>query len=574
MTFRLFTFLLFSFLIFCSSNISIAQNLENIGQANPLKITGGVSLSQIVYAVDGIESRRDPYSYFASGNINFDLYGWSVPLTFTLSNQNTSIQQPFNQYGLHPTYKWITGHIGYVSMAFSPYTLNGHIFKGVGVDVEASSKLKVSAMYGRLQKAVEPDTTTNNETAPAFQRMGYGLKVSYGSDGDFVDLIFFKAEDDINSLSYVPEESGILPEENLVLGVNVGKVIAKRLFLTAEFASSAITRDTRAEASSLESKNVFSYTTGLYTHRNSSAYYNAIKSGLTYKVGVYSVSVGYERVEPEYRTLGSYYFNNDLENITVNTTAALLKGKVNLGVNVGTQRNNLDNEKLSSMKRLIGSFNIGYAATPRLNLAGSYSNFRTFTNIRSKFVQINELTPYDNLDTLDYTQISQSANLNIAYILSSEESKRQNINVNVSFQDATDEQGGVEQNSGSQFYNLNMAYNLNLVPRNLSITVAFNGSQNDAGAISTTTLGPTLTLNRSFLEKKLRATLSTSLNNAYTNSELVNRVINVRLNGSYVVRKKHNLNLSIAMLNRQNETSMTANSFTEYTATLGYSYNF
>ncbi len=90
-----------------------AQNLEQIGKKNPLTISGGLSVNQIGYAVSGIESRRDPYSFYASGNVNFNLYGWSVPLTFTYSNQQGSFQQPFNQFGLHPTYKWITGHFGY-----------------------------------------------------------------------------------------------------------------------------------------------------------------------------------------------------------------------------------------------------------------------------------------------------------------------------------------------------------------------------------------------------------------------------------------------------------------------------
>ena len=32
------------------------QNLESIGKENPIKITGGASLNQIFYSVNGIES--------------------------------------------------------------------------------------------------------------------------------------------------------------------------------------------------------------------------------------------------------------------------------------------------------------------------------------------------------------------------------------------------------------------------------------------------------------------------------------------------------------------------------------
>ncbi|HEU5293074.1 MAG TPA: hypothetical protein VFU05_20655 [Cyclobacteriaceae bacterium] len=69
----------------------IGQNLETIGKEKPLSVSGGFSLNQIFYGVHGIESRRDPYSYYTSCNINFSLYGWSVPLSFSVSNQTSRI---------------------------------------------------------------------------------------------------------------------------------------------------------------------------------------------------------------------------------------------------------------------------------------------------------------------------------------------------------------------------------------------------------------------------------------------------------------------------------------------------
>ncbi len=146
------------------------------------------------------------YTYYASGNVNFSLYGWSVPVSFSLSNQNTSFQQPFNQYSLHPTYKWVTGHFGYVSMSFSPYTVNGHMFLGGGVDLAPEGKWKMSALYGRFLKAVEPDTANEN-SIPAYTRMGYGVKASYGNGGDNVDIVMFHAQDDEHSIHYTPTVS-------------------------------------------------------------------------------------------------------------------------------------------------------------------------------------------------------------------------------------------------------------------------------------------------------------------------------------------------------------------------------
>ena len=552
---------------------ALAQNFESIGKEKPLRISGGVSASQIFYAANGLDSRRDPYSYFLSGNLNFDLYGWSVPLSFAFSNQNLSYQQPFNQYGLHPTYKWVTGHLGYVSMNFSPYTLSGHLFKGAGVELQPAGKFSFSAMYGRLQKAVNADTLTENiGEQPAFRRMGYGFKTTYSNGGDHADIILFRAKDEVNSIAYVPENENILPQENLVLSIGGAKTFFGSLVLSAELAGSGLTRDTRSVESG--GRPPFSYAGPLFTPRASSSFYKAYKSALTYKGGFYSVGLGYERIDPEYRTLGAYYFNNDLENVTVNTTTALFQGRVNVGLNVGLQKNNLDKEKISSMRRMVGSSNISYAASDRLNFNVSYSNFQTFTNIRPQFEQVNLLTPYDNLDTLNFTQISQSANLNTTYMLSTDKERRQNLSMNFSFQDAADKQGNGSQHAGTQFYNVNTAYNINLAPANTSISAAINYSLNKMDTISSVGIGPVASVNRSFFEKKLRSGLSASMNNNYNSGALLGRVLSLRANSSYTVQKKHSLNLSLVGLNRRSKREEGQQAFREFTATLGYSYNF
>jgi hypothetical protein len=554
---------------FVFSGVS-AQNLASIGKEKPVSASGGVSLSQIFYNVSGIESRRDPYSYYASGNINFSLYGWSIPLSFSISNQNSSFQQPFNNYSLHPTYKSVTGHIGFISMSYSPYTVNGHIFLGAGVDVAPEGKWKFSALYGRFLKAVEHDTLSN--ATAAYQRYGYGFKASYGEGGNSVDLILFHAKDQVNSIRYVPDSLDILPQENLVVSIAASKKLLKYFVLKGELAGSAITRDIRATE---VNHNQLLATSGfLYTSRLSSAYYNAFKTSFDFQQDTYTVGVAYERIDPQYRTLGAYYFNNDLENITLNATSAMMQGRLNVAVSGGTQHDNLDKSKVSTMRRLVGSVNVNYIPSQKLNFSGSYSTFQTFTNIRSQFVSINQITPYDNLDTLQFTQISRNATLTTLYTFGANAQRKQNINVNLTWQDAADKQGNAEANTGTQFYNFNTGYALNLVPQNITFSLSLNASVNEGSALDTRTIGPTVAINKSFFERKLRATLSSAYNNTYNDNQKVNTVLNSRLNGSYTIHKKHNLNVSVAMIKRQTQAESNARSFTEFTGTLGYSYSF
>jgi len=561
-------FLKFAAVFLIDSSFSYAQDLTKIGRSNALKISGGVSASQIFYASSGIADRRSPYSYFLTGNLNLNIYEWNVPVSFMLSNQNISVQQPFNQYSLHPTYRWITGHVGYSSMTFSPYTLNGHIFLGAGADATPNEKWKISAMYGRLLKAVKPDTT-NSGNQPAFEQWGFGLKTHYGDKLKFLDFILFKAKDKTSSLPYVPEKQNVLPQENLVLSLGGGMTILNHLQVKYEIANSAITSDTRAEGN--KSNNLFQWTGSLFTPKVSTSYYKAMKGAINYNSRGFLIGVGYERIDPQYKTLGAYFFNNDLESITLNGNAALAGGKVNVGVSVGSQHDNLDNTKISTLKRTITSLNVSFAPSQRLNISSSYSNFLTYTNIRSQFLKINQLTTYDNLDTLNYTQLSQNANANINYIINTSKQRRESLNVNISYMKASDTQANVPQNSGTTFVNMNASYSINFVPAKLTLTPSFNLSKSTTLSASSLTLGPSITIAKSSNDKKFRGSFTANGNRSYTESILTTQIITLRLSGGYTVQKKHNLNISLVALNRSGAGLST---FSEFTGTVGYAYSF
>ncbi|MGE0089783.1 MAG: hypothetical protein AB7S50_09960 [Bacteroidales bacterium] len=566
-------YILLFLLIVIGNTVAYAQNLETIGQKDQFKITGGLSTSQVYYSSFGADQRRDPYTYFLTGNINLSLYGWSAPFSYTYSNQNSSFQQPFNQYSLHPYYKWIRAHLGYTSMTFSPYTLSGHLFYGAGLELTPGDKFKIEMMYGRLNKTVGFDTASTSNT-PSYKRMGYGLKLGYKLKSGVVEAIFFRSKDESGSLDSVPVDLGITPQENLVLSLKTTQTILKGLNIGFEYSASALTSDSRLEQSSNQPNNIFKYVGPFFNANNSSAYFNAFNATLQYSFNVSSLALRYERIDPEYQTHGAYYFTNDLENIAINASTSLLKQKVNISANVGIQRDDLENQKMSNMQRVVSSFNVGINATEKLNISLSYSNFQSYTNIKSKYDQLTELTPYDNLDTLNFTQISQNANMNIGYNIKNNETSRQQVNMNVSYQKADDKQGAEYTNAGSDFINLNAGYNYSMVPINLSLALAVNYNRSNTPDISSEMIGPTISVSKSFFDKLLRSSLSASMNNAYSNSDLTSKVFNIRMNNSYTYKKQHSINLSLVYVSRNNPLAATSGKFSEFTATLGYSFNF
>ncbi|WP_109436580.1 hypothetical protein [Aquimarina sp. AU119] len=549
---------------FCFSVTTFCQDLGQIGKAKLFKLTGGVAANAIFY--DG-QSNREPFTYFLTGNINLNISGvYNIPFSFSYSNQEFRSSNPFsyNRLSIHPSYKWVTTHIGDVSMTFSPYTLSGHQFTGLGVDLTPGSRFKVSAMYGRLLKESEfnPD---DPQSQPAYRRIGYGIKTSYDFEKFSIGAIFFKASDDKNSINTpVPIELELQPKENAVASIEGRVKLFDKGEVNIEVASSTITEDTNAEGEAEDS----SVLSALVKTNATTQHYKAFNASFSYPVGQGTVGVGYEYIDPDYRTLGAYFFNNDLENITLNATQNLFENKVNIAFNAGLQRDDLDNTKSTQLQRVVSAVNLTYNASEKLSLSGGYSNFQSYTNIKDQFDFINEVSQIDNLDTLDFQQISQNANLNTNYILTDTETRKRNLNIALSFQNAVNKQGGrTVENGDSNFYNGSASYTFGYPIINLNISTAVNISYSTIGTDTGVTYGPIVSANKQFFDKKLRTTGSVSYNQSNNNGEKQGDVTNIRLGSSYTYLKKHNFNLNVLSQFRNSTTSSN-----DFTVTFGYNY--
>jgi hypothetical protein len=545
-------------------------DLENFGKNithKPVRVGGGLSANTVFY--DGNDGqRRQPFTYFLNGNINVNLFNQiNLPFSFNFTNLGSSYGYPTlpNRLSVHPSYKWVKGHIGDIAMSFSPYTLNGHMFTGAGVDLTPEGPFKFSAMYGRLQRAVEYDTS-NVLVRAAYKRIGYGAKVRYDKQDHYLGMTFFTAKDDVGSLVWQPDSLEILPQANVALSWEGGIKLMDNLSLSAEYGRSFLTRDVRAarESSSLTDR--------LLSNRTSTHSYGAFKAELNYQLLKNTIGIGYERIDPEYRTLGAYYFNNDYENVTLRYARPFWQDKINIALSWGVQRDDLKHDKEQSSKRFVSSANINYVPSEKFNASLSYSSFQTYMNIRSQFDYINGQTPYDNLDTLNFTQLSQNLSANATYNFGSNDKRRQNLNVNASFQQAADKQGEIIRPGAlSQFYNLSTAYGLLLVPQAINFNAAFNTTFNHIGGEQFVIIGPTLGVRAKIFHKAVTSGVSSSYNVNYAGGESQGNVLNVRFNAAYALFKKHNLSANTIWQRRDILNRPTTRSIT---ATLGYAYSF
>ena len=548
-----------------------AQDIAKIGNEKPIRLSGGVSVNQVFYSSSGLDNRRDPYNYYLGGQLTLDIYGLSLPFSFTYSNQQSQFRQPFNQFSVHPTYKWVTGHFGYTSISYSSYTLNGHIFEGAALDLNPGEKWQVGVMYGRLQRAVISDTSQINSPPSVYERWGYSIKVKYGDQLNYAKFILFKSSDNPGSLPSIVQTADLTPEENLVASLGFSKQLFNKLVLQGEYASSALTRDINSPIVE-NSSEPLSHLGGLFETRASSSFYNAYNASLNYQAKTYTIGLRFEKVGADYRTHGAYYFNSDFYNISANTSLSLIAGRAKLSASLGMQKDNLENTKISGTKRIVGSFGLGISATDRLNFNIGYSNYTTFTNINHDYIDITFLTPFDKLDTLNYTQVAQNASLGLNYVIARRKDVAQAIMANLTVMNTHDVQAEITQPTGSIFYTFNGGYMHSILPLGLSMSAMLNIQRNNDPTISTTVIGPAITASKMFFNKALRSSLALAYNKV-TSGSTTGSTVNSRLIFTYRLEKAHNFQASLISVQRQRGGENIIRT-SELTGTIGYNYSF
>ena len=535
---------------------SYAQNIEEVlafRKKKPLKISGSISARATLFSSQSSEARQS-FTYQLTGSVNLSLYELlNIPLSFNLNNYGTNFSYPSlpNRLSLHPSYKWAKAHIGDVSMSFGSYTLNGHQFTGLGVEL-SPGRWQVSAMAGRLLKRVDADPNIPSLQV-GYERWGYGLKTRYEGSTFALGGTVFAARDRDGRISFDIDALGIYPKGNIALGLEGGLSLIKDLKLSLEYGLSRMQQDLRSAEVS---------------------YYHALKADLSYSFLGNTLGVGYERIDPGYATLGAYYFNNDYENLTLNYSRSFFDSKLSLALSGGLQRDDLVGQKQEYNKRFVGSAQVGFNPSEALSASVSLSSFQSYRNLKSSFDYINARTPYDNLDTLQFTQLSHSLDADISWRLKQSEAQTQTLSANLSYQESADRQGRyIQPGQLTRFMNLSTSYSLDLSALDLTLTGGFNVSNNYADRKAVLTLGPSLSLAKRLLKKQLSTGLSLSYNETKEAGHRLAQVYNLRATAGYRFWGKHGLNASVAYQERKLRHAVSSPR-SSFTSELSYSYSF
>ena len=539
--------------------------------AHPVTVNGGIALNTVYVDNTGAGvTNPQPFTWIATGNVNINLLGYALPFSFTYSNQKIQYTSPsfkFNRFSFNPRYKEWTAHIGDVSASFSPYTLSGYQYSGAGIEYN-KGKWQAQALYGRFMRAVKEDSAV----VPSYKRMGGGSKIVYSDKGKKIAFSIFHAKDDPNSIPppVLSSNAAVTPMEGTAFAIEGAYPIVRNLVTDVEYSTSALTHNLLLNNDS--GKTTASFLKKLSGGANSTTtIYHAINASMNYTLAQSMLGITYQRVDPGYQTLGGYFFTNDFENIAANISQNFWKGKMTASINTGLQRDDLNNTKESNMKRmlLMGSLNI--RPSQKLNIGLNYSNMQSYTYLRNGFETINQVTPYQNLDTLNYTQLTQNAAMNVNYTLRQSKAQTQSISFMGNYMESANQQNGITPlGSLTRFFNGAANYTIGLPGKGLTVAAGFNYSYNYAAQISGTTLGPTLNVTKLFFKKVLRTNWGIAYNTSRSSGKDIN-VMNLRWGASASIVKRHNLNASIIW---QNKTGNGITPTTYFTAMAGYAYSF
>jgi len=549
-------------------NISVrGQELSGLRDQDPVSLQGSLSLGMSFNKIEGIDRRQPPFSYTLSGNPTLRIYGFELPFGFFFSNYQRNFTQPFNKFGVSPTYKKIKLHLGYRNVNFSPFTLSGRTFLGAGIEMNPGL-FRFGAVYGRFQKAILEDTTFLNgemdrTLQPSFRRTGYSVKLGLGDDRNHFDVILLKGQDDALSLVTSPTKAEISPEENAALGISSQFTLLKKLTWKTDIGASAFTRDTEQEAIDVGDLGSYQFVTSLITPRISTQLFFAGESSLQWSGSWYSLQLQYRRIDPGYKTMGSYYLQTDVEHYLIGASARTSKNTLMVRGSIGRQRDNIKASRLTQTNRTIGQFYLTWQPAAWVGADIQYSNFG--------------ITQTPGLKSISDTTLLRNINQNLVVtprLLFQTGDFSHMVNGMYNYSDLDDKSDNVQNLTEMRSVASNGNYSLTWQPAGLTLSAGFNRVRSKISLGETISEGLNAGVSKSLMKGRLqiRAAFTANKNrfegNPYGSTSRINGSIQYRQGQNHLFR------LDLYRLTNESDQAMISKSFTESVARITYTYRF
>lgn len=479
----------------------------------PVTFSGSLGIISEGYAVRGIDARRPPGMGRIMLNTNFTLFGLSSGFNMIYSTDDNALRQSMNRFYFHGTWRWLTLSVGDVSPRFSKYSLGGVTVRGGMVDIDPGA-ISLSATAGRTRRAVEfSDKPGFRE--PSFEQWLYAARLGFGKQGRtqfaLTGVYVHDAEASIENWGVLTpaENLSITPEFNL-------SFFDGAFFMESNLTVSLFTRDVTTEELDVRDIPGAEYITGLFTPRSGSRVDYAGEVTANINAGPLRITGGYERVQPGFMSLGLGHIRSDQELIRVRPQVRLMNGRVSLGGNFTSGRNNLLETRISTT----GRQQIGANANLRLSQS---------LNMSLSFMQMeNENRPVDmtieGANEMHQKQLSRNFMVVPTLVIRSG-NMAHSVSLNGSYQVLDDQSSAVLDGTRQpvEFTNIStgLTYGTSF-PSGLSVNLSGNLLRNEMGESTNTGYSFNTSAGYGFFERKL--TTSLTLGFSQNGIEYVQRV--------------------------------------------------
>jgi hypothetical protein len=563
----------------------VCQNIELIGKQKAVVINGGLGFNYSSTITNDSNRIAMPAFWSANLNLNIDIYGFVIPISAVLTNGKVNLVNSFSQFGMSPHYKWITLHAGYRQYSYSPFTVGGQTFFGGGIELHPWL-FRLGFFTGQLHKAVAVDSlsqskqkipgsyptdiTTVNGTnyysaQPAYTRTAWGAKFGFGTDRNFVDLIVFKGQDIASSLTDAASKLKLLPEENLILGLNCFQRIGKHISFAFNGAASLYTYNTDVEpiTGELPAIPLKGILNQLIVIRPTTQLQWAgdVSLGLNFKN--FSLQTQYKHIEPYFKSMGIGSYLSDLEMITIQPSWSLFKQKIRFTNMLQFQHDNINNYKEYTTSRMLINSSVSFNLSNNWGFDVSYNNY--------DMTQKKQLA--SATDSTQSHQLSNTFTLSPRYIFNNS-NFTDVVSVVGSF---TDMDGGKQSNGTSNrienFYST-LNNTLALFKSSWSINAGLNYNDAKTALNDLLSYGFIAGVSKSLFENKLGLSYNNTLLWNMLDGKPNGNTYSIDLTGNYCLFKKHNLGLGFNYLFSPANGVYNTRDFQQKRITFSYQYNF
>jgi hypothetical protein len=335
--------------------------------------------------------------------------------------------------------------------------------------------------------------------------------------------------------------------------------LKKKLVWDLDGAASAYTRDLNSQLLDIGTGIGTNFLRVAIPPRLSTSYAWTAHTAITYKCEKYTLGIDYNRIQPEYRSMGVDYLLNDQEKISLTENFNALKKKLLLNFGETYQHDDLNQRKAIMTHRTGFNSTIALNLNQNFGVSFSYNNFIMFQTKGLK-----ELN-----DTTKLFQVQQNIVAAPHYTLIGKKLV-QNIFMALAYSRLDDLNSFTAKFSRNSTVNWNVGYSLSVTKIGFSFAPSFNVLYSQTPIMNLMNVGPSVSLSKSFYKGKISTSVMLGFTASKQNDNWTSKTLNNTININYRITAHHALKLSNSIM----KTFFAYSESHEYKGSLAYTYTF